>query len=127
MASFIAPKSATYTAGGTIVEGHAVKMNTTDGEVIECTANTDPVIGIALNSASSGSPVEVAHPGGGAKAKLGEAVAIGLSLVSHTDGTLVKANASGDMIIAQVLDNSGTSGDMVEVLVYKALATAADV
>lgn len=124
MASILQPNMAAFTAGGTIVKGHAVKMSAV-GVVVECTANTDKAIGIAQCSASSGGKVEVAMPGGGGKAKLGEAVAIGLSVVSHTDGTLVKANTAGDKVIGILLEE-GASGDLASVFVFKANAAAAD-
>lgn len=124
MASILQPNIHTFTAGGTIVEGHAVKLSA-DGTVVECTANTDKAIGVAQGSASSGGKVEVAMPGGGGKVKLGEAVARGLLLVPHTDGTLVKANASGDMVVAQLLEE-GASGDLASANIMKMIATAAD-
>ena len=125
MASSYKPHIVVLIAGGTVVKGHAVKAGTDDNHVIECTANTDLVIGLAQSSAASGEPVEVAIPGGGAKAKLGEAVVEGKLLVPHTDGTLVKANASGDHLVALAMQG-GASGDVIDVQVIAGHAAAAE-
>lgn len=125
MASSSAPKIVVFVAGGTIVKGHAVKRGSSDSAVVECTANTDKVIGIAQVGASSGGSVEVAVPGGGGKAKLGEAVSSGNLLVPHTDGTLVMANASGDHLAAVAME-AGASGDIIDVECIAGHAAAAE-
>lgn len=127
MAVFSDPRMYTYKAGGAIPVGYAVKFVTDDETIVVGAANTDRCLGIAQgepgSSASSGDDVEVALPGGGARAKLGENVARGDYLVSHTDGTLVKANAEGDHVIAYAME-SGSSGDVigVEVVMFTAHA-----
>lgn len=129
MSAHSEPRSLAFKAGGAIVKGHAVKLSA-DDTVVECTANTDDAIGIAMNDVSSaqataGMDVEVALPGGGYKAKLGEGVARGLHLVPHTDGTLVKANAAGDSVIAVAMA-TGVTGDMIPVEVLHCKAVGAD-
>lgn len=123
MASILTPRIATFTAGGTVVKGHAVKLSS--GNVVECTANTDHAIGIAQNGAASGEPVEVALPGGGAKAVASETIAAGNYLVAHTDGTMAKANAAGDHVIAMAME-SAVVGDVFSVEVCHFLAAAAE-
>lgn len=129
MAAHSCPRPLAFKAGGAIVKGHAVKLSA-DDTVVECTANTDNAIGIAMNDVSSaqataGADVEVALPGGGYKAVLGESVTRGLHLVPHTDGTLVKSNASGDNVIAVAMA-SGSSGELIPVEVIHCIAVGAD-
>ncbi len=125
MAQSSAPKVLTYTAGGTIVKGHAVKFDSTDASVIEGTANTDKVIGIAQNDASSGQAVEVALQGGGGKAVLGENVTRGGHLVCKSDGTLEKVNGTTDHVIAKAME-SGSSGETIGVEVFHGSGYAAE-
>ena len=76
------------------------------------------------NAASSSlEGAEVALQGGGAKGLLGESVSAGDYLVSHTDGSLVKANAEGDHVVAMAMQD-GASGDLtaVEVVLFTAHA-----
>lgn len=125
--SYPQPNITTFKAAGAISRGHAVKLST-DLAVVKGAANTDRVIGLALSAvtsddATAGVPVEVALPGGGGKALLGENVVRGDDLVAHTDGTLVKPNAEGDQIVARALE-SGSSGELIPVLVYLATAHA---
>lgn len=124
MASSLPVRAGTYLAGGTIVKGHAVKLSAED-TVIECTANGDHSLGIAQSAATTGQSVEVALPGGGGKAVLGEDVTIGASLVSHTDGTLVKVNATTDFVVAMATV-AGSSGNTIGVEVLHGSGFAAE-
>lgn len=126
MASSSEPKIYSFIADGSIAKGKAVKVASgyLNGHVRIGAANTDRLIGIAqVEATASGQTIEVALPGGGAKALLGETVSAGEDLVSHTDGSLVKPNASGDQIIARALEG-GVSGDLIPVEVYIAPALA---
>lgn len=126
MASHSSPKIYAFIADASVTKGKAVKVASgyLAGHVRVGAANTDRCIGIIQNTpTASGDVAEVALPGGGAKALLGETVSAGEDLVSHTDGTLVKPNASGDEIIARAVE-SGVSGDLVSVEVYLAKALA---
>lgn len=126
MASTTTPRIVTFVALASVAKGKAVKVASgyANGFVALGAANTDRCIGIAQNTASaSGSIVEVALTGGGAKGLLGETVSAGEDLVSHTDGTLVKPNASGDAIIARALEG-GVANDLIPVEVYYAPALA---
>lgn len=116
----------TFVADASVTKGKAVAVASglTNGHVVLGSANTQRCIGIAQNTAeASGSLVEVAIQGGGAKGLLGETVSAGEDLVSHTDGSLVKPNASADEIIARAVEG-GVSGDLVAVEVYYAKALA---
>jgi hypothetical protein len=117
MAASLSPVINTYLADAAITAYYAVKIGTDKSHVAVGAANTDKCIGIAQCAATGAEKaVEVAMPGGGAKAKLGEAVSAGAYLVSHTDGTLMKANAAGDHVCAVALE-AGDSGDIINVAV----------
>jgi len=125
MSSCLQPKIANYKAAAALAAYKAVKKGADDEHVVVGAANTDRCIGIVQNSSTAAEDIlEVAHPGGGAKALLGEAVNMGDFLVSHTDGTLVLPNAEGDVIIAQALED-GASGDVIGVNVILMTAHAA--
>lgn len=126
MASSLAPKIVGFLADAAISKGMAVKIGSDDKHVAKGAANTDSCIGIAQVAVTTAEDtVEVALPGGGGKALLGESVVAGKLLVAHTDGTLVKANASGDKIIAMALEG-GASGDLIDVVVAASMAAAAE-
>lgn len=87
----------TFTAGGALVAGQAVKMDSTAGQVVACSANNDPFIGVVQSdSAASGEPVSIVTFGpayclcGGAIPASG--VAIG---TSDSAGAFVVWTASG--------------------------------
>lgn len=125
MASSLAPVIVALKADAAIAKGKAVKLGTDFKHVAVGAANTDRCIGIIQNDPAAAEDVaEVALPGGGARALLGETVAAGVDLVAHTDGTLVKPNAEGDEIVARALQD-GVAGDMIDVVVTYATAHAA--
>lgn len=126
MASHSEPRIYKFKNTAAIAKGSAVKISGAAGDtVVVGAANTDRCIGIIQNAASSDlEGAEVALPGGGAKALLGESVSAGDYLVCHTDGTLVKANAEGDHIIALAMQD-GASADLIAVEVVIATAHAA--
>jgi len=115
----------TYTAGGALAAGQAVKMDSTAGQVVACSAATDPFVGVVQSdSAASGEPVSIVTFGpayslcGGAIPASG--VAIGTpdsagAFVVWTSGASRKqcvkvtgytgslTTASGDLVIGNVL------------------------
>lgn len=106
MASYMAPKVLTFKAGGAIKAGCAVKAGADNQHVVECTAATDKSIGIAQNAAASAEDkVEVALPGGGAKAKLGGTVSFGDLLAPTTDGSLIATTTPGDRYVAVAMED----------------------
>lgn len=126
MASSSDPKIYVLLAGAAIAKGKAVKIGADDNHVIAGTANTSRCLGVCQNEVTTAEDnVEIALPGGGAKGLLGETVAAGDLLVSHTDGTLVKANASGDHLIAKAMEG-GASGDLIDIEVIAGHAAAAE-
>jgi hypothetical protein len=125
MSSHSNPRIYTFLADSSIAKGKAVKIGTDKNHIALGAANTDKVFGIAqVEAVASGDSIEVALQGGGAKALLGEAVSAGNYLVSHTDGSLVKPNADGDVVVAMAMQD-GSSGDLisVEVMQFKTNAS----
>jgi hypothetical protein len=126
MAQSSTPRIVAFIADASITKGKAVKVASgySNGHVRVAAANTDRCIGIIQNTPeASGQVAEVALQGGGAKGLLGEACSAGEDLVAHTDGTLVKANAEGDEIIARAVEG-GASGDLIAVEVIHMTAHA---
>lgn len=131
MASHSQPRILSFKASGAIALGQAVKLVSADKETVEaCSANTDAAIGIAQGDieavdATAGIRIEVALPGGGAKAKAGEAITAGKFLVPAADGELEQTNASGDRVIAMAMED-GVEGDVIAVEVMARVAVGAD-
>ena len=114
----------TFKADGVIPKGSAVKAGSDNDHVAIGAANTNRCLGIAQSASTAAEDaIEVAVPGGGAKALLGETVAAGDDLCSHTDGSLVKVNLEGDQILARALEG-GDAGELISVHVYFATAHA---
>lgn len=130
MASHSTPRIFSFKAGGAISLGQAVKLDSDRETVVACSANTDAAIGIAqsdvlLADAQAGMRVEVALPGGGAKAKCDAVVSAGKFLVPAADGELEQTNASGDRVIAMAMED-GVAGDIIAVEVVARVAVGAD-
>lgn len=121
MAANLQPHIQTFLAGGTIVEGHAVKFGADKSHIVECTAASDKSIGIAQSgTTTTEDPVEVARPGGGAKAVAQTTIALGDALVSHTDGTLKPSTTTGERIIG-FSDQDAVVGDIFAMTVERSL------
>lgn len=125
MASHVQPKIYAFKADAAIAKGKAVKVGSDDDHVLAGAANTDSCIGLAQNAASAAEDIVEVALLDGAKGLLGETVVAGDLLVSHTDGSLVKANALGDELIAKALQG-GVSGDLVSVLIVHGHAARAE-
>lgn len=114
-----------FLADAAVAKGKAVKIGTDRRHVAVGAANTDRCIGIQQNTTTSAEDVaEVALPGGGGKALLGEAVSAGNDLCAHTDGRFVIVNAEGDQILCRAMED-GAENDLIGVEVYLATAHAA--
>lgn len=130
MASHSEPRIYAFKAGGAIAKGSAVKFDSADDQVVECSANTDAAIGVAQNTltaaeATQGLLCEVALPGGGAKGLAGEAITRGKFLVPAADGDLEQTNASGDRVIAMAMEDA-VAGDIFAIEVVARVAVGAD-
>jgi hypothetical protein len=117
MASTLAPKIQTFACDAAITKGMAIKKGTDKDHVAKGAANTDKVFGAALNTTTKAEDAcEVGVIGGGASVLLGETVTAGAYLVSHTDGTWVKANAAGDHVGAIAMEG-GDSGALIDAII----------
>jgi len=126
MASCSKQRMMTFKAGGAIAKGKAVKMGADREHVVVGAANTDGLIGIAQNAAVNAEDlVEVALPGGGAKALAKESITAGKLLTSNADGALEQTNASGDRVIAVAMEGAA-AGDQFAVEVVVCTADGAD-
>lgn len=123
MASHAESVIVNFLAAAAIAKGKAVKIGSDDNHVAVGAANTDKVLGLLQTATTAAEDVAEVAVGGGAKGLLGETVAAGDLLVSHTDGTLVKANASGDLVIAKAMEG-GAAADLIDVLVIHGHAAA---
>lgn len=124
MASMIKPVIATFECDAVIAKGQAVKFGTSAKRVTPVTATTDLSIGIAQNaSANVGDLVEVALPGGGAKALAKATIAKGNMLGHNADGSLQKLASASDKIVAQAFDDA-VAGDIFQVYVLSAQGVA---
>lgn len=122
MASTFKPNIQAYKADAAIVKGMAVKQGTDFKHVAKSSATTSKHIGIAQCAASAAEDlVEVAMPGGGAKAYCQTTVTVGQLLTAHTDGYLKPVAAAGDRVIALALQD-GVAGDLIDVMVVASQA-----
>lgn len=124
MAGMIQPNIATFEADGAISKGQAVKFGTSRVRVTPVGATTDLSIGIAQNAAvNAGDLVEVALPGGGAKALAKASISKGNILGHNADGSIQKLANANDKIIAQAMDDAA-AGDIFSVFVVCAQGVA---
>lgn len=125
MASSIEPVIVVLKAAAAVAKGKAMKKGADENHVVVGAANTDNCIGILQTATTDAEDDAEVAVHGGAKALLGESVVMGDMLVSHTDGTLVKANASGDKLVAMAMED-GASGDLISVVIVHGDAAAAE-
>lgn len=124
MASIVKPLVVTLEADAAIRKGIPVKFGTSSKRVAEVAATTDLSIGIAQNAAVNvGDLVEVALPGGGAKALANAAISKGNILGHNANGAVQKLASASDKIVAQAFDDA-VAGDLVSVLVLSAQGVA---
>jgi hypothetical protein len=111
MSTFSKPRTQTFFANGAITAGQPVKAVTDDKHVTPCTAASDKVIGIAMNTTTTlGDVVEVAINGGGAKALADGTIAMGDVLVADGTGVIV-STTTGDRIVGVAMQ-AAVSGDL---------------
>ena len=99
---------------------YAVKMASTDGEVIVAAAVTDILIGIVQNDPAADEPAEVACAGV-CKAKSGASITIGQILTALSTGTLTGTSSGGGTASSQrivgIALEAADSGDEFSMLV----------
>jgi hypothetical protein len=121
MASYRQPNILAFKAAAAMAAYVAVKAGADREHVAICSAKTDKSVGISMSVPEAADEVmEVALPGGGAKAKLGGSVSFGDLLAPTTDGTLIATTTAGDTYIARAMED-GVQNDVIAVEVVSGL------
>lgn len=109
----------TYDAGAAINPYTVVKFTTTDFQVLQATASTEPLAGVTTEiAAASGERVDVIHDGI-AFVKAGGTIAAGDPLTTDSNGNAIKA-APATGVNANCFGRarySAVSGDVFEALI----------
>ncbi len=85
---------AQFVAGGNITANSFVKLDTTAGQVVACTAITDKPIGVCVDTGTAGLQVRV-QMYGIAKVRAGDTLTVGMELMVKGSGTGEVAEAAG--------------------------------
>jgi uncharacterized protein with beta-barrel porin domain len=109
-----------FTAGGTILPSRIVKHGATDYEVVQASANSDLLIGVAelvygRTQTNIGEGVTVLMAGTG-QVEYGGTVTRGQRLTSDADGRAVPITTASQVCVGVAL-NSGTVGTFGEILI----------
>lgn len=100
-------------AGGAIVKDRLVKLSTTaNNTVLEATASTGDVYGVALAAAATGEPVAVQQTGK-ARVVAGAAITAGDQLMWATGGKVVTATGT-NTVLGVALEAALADGDVIE-------------
>jgi hypothetical protein len=103
----------TFTAGATLTVGQAVKMDSTVGQVVACTAATDVLVGfVQSDSALSGEPISIVVSGPALVLCGATAIPSTTPVVTGaTAGTVVPWTASGSKRqFARIIGYGGEAG-----------------
>lgn len=115
MASINSPRIATFKAGAAIAKGKCVKPGADRDHVLVSAAATSKNVGIAQNAVTTAEDkVEVALPGGGAKALLAGTVSYGDLLAPDSSGAFVATTTAGDRYVAMAMED-GVAADIIAV------------
>jgi hypothetical protein len=115
MSSYAAPNLLSFKAGAAIPQGSVVKPGADNQHVLKAAAATDKAFGIAQNAATTAEDlVEVALPGGGAKALAGGTISFGDLLSSDANGALVASTTDNDRHVAVAMEDA-VAGDLFSV------------
>lgn len=98
----------TFVAGGAIGRGHAVKLHTTENQVVQCDSQGEIAYGIALNEALAGEQVTVLRRGRHSKAISGAALTLNAQLTPGADGQYEVA-ATGDVVVGYAREAVGAA------------------
>lgn len=102
-----------FNADADVLAGQVVKI-TSDNSVSPSDADGETVVGVAVQSVSSGDQVMVVGSGGRVLYTAGESISAGEDLASHGDtgeeGQVATA-ATGDQTIGYALEQAGSQGD----------------
>ena len=112
-----------FKAGGTIVKNRLVKLDSTAGQVIACTAIADVPFGVAKESASLGDMVAV-QIAGVAQITASAAVALGAQVMATASGAGKCSTAAGATAYSVGKALAACSNDGEEIPVQLMLAAA---
>ena len=82
-------------AGEAITAGRALKLDSTEGQVLHTTAITDTVVGVALETVASGEMVAIAPPGTFVRMCPSAAVSLGAQVMPTGSGAGKVSTAAG--------------------------------
>lgn len=118
MASTFKPNIQIFKCDAVVTKGQPVKFGTDSEHVAKATAATDHMIGIAQNTTTAAEDlVEVALPGGGAKALCATGgVTRGDILTADASSNCATTTTNADRCVAVAMD-SAVSGDLFDVFV----------
>jgi hypothetical protein len=115
-------------AGEAITVGRALKLDSTEGQVLHTTAITDVAIGVALETVASGDMVSIAPPGTIVKMVPGAAVSLGAQVMPEASGAGKVITAAGATAIAcgVAMTEAGAEDELFEVLFLSGVKTPAN-
>ena len=93
---------------------HAVKMATTDGEVVAAAAVTDRPIGVLMNDPADGEPAQIAGPGVSMAVAATSTISAGDALAWNTTGVVTYTTA----VFARALEAPAASGDRIKIIFF---------
>lgn len=105
-----------FTAGAAITKGQLVKVTGTM-TVSPATAATDPVIGVAVSSASSGQLVPVITGCPIVYVTAGGAISAGAAVGSDSSSRAVSIATAGNRALGYALEAASAAGDIIRVAV----------
>ena len=113
----------TFVPGAAVAVGRFVQLES-DGQVIHVAARGTQAIGVALEAAAAadGPPIAVALIDGQTVVEMesGEAIAVGEPVTSHTDGSAMDGDTTGDAIHGRALTATAADGEFLSVLLVHA-------
>lgn len=104
----------TFTAGGAVTKRRIVKFDGS-GDVVQCTADTDAMIGVSdqVGDVADGDRIDV-HMGGQPEVEAGAAIAAGASISCDADGK-AKTGQAGDVCAGFAVEAADADGDIITV------------
>lgn len=110
-----------FIAGGTIAKNRLVKWDSTDGQVVAA-GDGDPVVGVALNAASSGAPVDVCVFGIAyveAGGSISQNAVIGAGSAGVAAAISLGTSSADNDVAGVAYSAASTSGDLIAVFIGK--------
>lgn len=110
-----------FVAGGTISANRLVKWDTTDGQVVHATAG-DPVLGVALHSASSGEQVDVCLFGlcdVEASAAISQNAVVGATTAGKAVAISTGTSSADNDLAGTAFEAATADGDLITIFIGK--------